>query len=401
VRIGLLILLVGWVVGWWLLWKVPRLHRAGPVEAGSLADCALIIPARNEAHNLPHLLASIEQQHPRPSQVIVVDDGSDDDTPEVARSFPFVTVVPAGALPEGWTGKAWACSQGASVAQATTLVFVDADVTFGPGGLAAVLATLAERGGLVSVQPHHRIERIDERFSALFNIVGVMGVGMASPGRDGRSSAAFGPCLATSADDYRSIGGHGAVRADIVEDLALARAYREEQIAVHAFGGGDEVSFRMYPGGMAELVEGWSKNFATGAGATSVVRLMLTGMWVTAVLASVQFAIEHVTGRGEFSWLDVALVWLAFSVQIGVMLRQLGRFGVLTAVLYPAPALVFVLVFVRSVWLTLVRRRVSWRGRHVPVGGPRGRRTPVPSPSDASGDPDGDGRSAGDEEAAA
>lgn len=118
VRPGLVILSLGWLAGWWLLARVPRLSPpprsgAGPVGRGD--GVSVVIPARNEAENLPHLLGSLARQDLVPEQVIVVDDGSTDDTAAVARAHGAL-VVESATLPEGWTGKSWACMQGTDVA---------------------------------------------------------------------------------------------------------------------------------------------------------------------------------------------------------------------------------------------------------------------------------------------
>ena len=377
-RIGLIILLVGWVGGWWLLWRVPRLRAGAPDDVtgpAEVVDVAVVIPARDEAATLPDLLASLATQTVRPRQVVVVDDGSTDGTAEVAAAFEGVTVVAGAELPEGWTGKSWACHQGVAATDAAVLVLLDADVTLAPGALAAVLAEHERRRGLVSVQPYHRVRRWYEQLSAPFNVIGVMGVGMASPGRDGRTDAAFGPCLVTTRADHAAVGGHEAVRGEIIDDVALGKAYAAAGLPVHALGGGQELAFRMYPGGIGQLVEGWSKNFASGAGATSVLRLALVGVWVTATLSSVRLVGEGIAGVGGRTLVDAAVCWALFAGQQRVLQRQVGSFRWLTALLYPVAMAGFVVVFVRSAWLSLVRRRVAWRGREIPLSHERRWRT--------------------------
>jgi 4,4'-diaponeurosporenoate glycosyltransferase len=389
--------MIGWLVGWWLLWRVPlvgeRSGRSGWRDHGrggvpgtgvdrspgtSLADCSVIIPARNEARSIGILLRSLAAQPQQPLQVIVVDDQSDDGTGALARGFPGVTVVEGEPVPEGWMGKAWACHQGTRLSSGSTLVYLDADVELAPGSLEALVAEHSSRGGLVSVQPFHTMHRAYERLSALFNVVGFMGIGAASPGRDARSRGAYGPALVTSREDYLRVGGHDRVRGEIVEDIALAGAFARAGLPVHTFGGGDAVAFRMYPGGLGQLLEGWSKNVATGAGSVGLGRLFLIGFWLTTLLISVQYVIEQRVGSVDTSVGLVVAVYVLFAVQLGVMLRQLGNFGLLTALLYPGPLGVFILVFVLSVYLTLVRRQVVWRGRRIPLSrSRRGARTHV------------------------
>ena len=359
----------GWLLGWWLLWSVPLVRpgrRTEPVTR------SYIVPARNEADSLPNLLDGLMAMRHDGDEVIVVDDRSTDATPDIAARY-GATVIDAGDLPEGWTGKSWACHRGVEHSTGSVLVFLDADVRVGPGGLDAIAALHAERAGLVSVQPYHETERAYERLSALFNVVAFMGVGAASPPH-GRSHGAFGPCLVTTRADYERVGGHAAVRGDVVEDLALARRFEEAGLPVSVRGGGELVRFRMYPGGVRQLLDGWTKNMATGAGMVPLLRTLATVVWITAMLTTVQWAIETVAGAGPGP-LVLVVGFGAFVVQLRIFFERLGDFEFTWALLYPVLLGVFLVVFARSLWATVVRRSVPWRGRAIPVGRQRRIRT--------------------------
>jgi 4,4'-diaponeurosporenoate glycosyltransferase len=365
------VVLAGWLIGWWLLWRPPRLPRAfddgsGLRQARAQA-CSVVIPARNEASSIGTLLASLARLRVAPGEVVVVDDGSDDDTAAIARSFPGVVVVDGEPLPDGWAGKPWACHQGAAASTGSRLVFLDADVEVADGALDALLDAHDTSGGLLSVQPYHRMRRAYERLSAPFNLVGMMGVGAASLRPARPPHGAFGPCLVTSRAAYEEVGGHRSVRAEVAEDVALARRYVDAGRPVEVRVGGDLISFRMYPDGVRQLIEGWSKNVATGAGSVPFGRLLCIGWWITCLLMTTKLLIEAVTARPGSSVPLAIVAAAAFAVQWAAMLRPLGAFGWATALLFPIPLAVFVAVFARSAYLTVVRRRVAWRGRSIPL----------------------------------
>ncbi len=249
-------------------------------------------------------------------------------------------------------------------------MFLDADTEPGPDLLDRLAAEHARGGGLVSVEPYHRMERGTERLSAFFNIVSWMGIGAASARRRRRVTGAFGPCLAIARTEYRSVDGHRAVRGSVLEDVALARHCRASGLAVRCFGGRGSVQFRMYPDGVRHLIEGWSKNIAAGAGSTPIVRTLLVFAWITATITVATAAlmgsaavVTGATGPSFVVWAFYAL-WV---VQLGVMLRALGNFGVGSVVGFPVGVGVFVLIFLRSMFLTAVRRQVVWKGRSIPV----------------------------------
>jgi len=56
-------------------------------------------------------------------------------------------------LPEGWTGKPWACWQGAQKATGDIFLFLDADTFLEPEGLSRIVSTYLEKGVLSQSSP--------------------------------------------------------------------------------------------------------------------------------------------------------------------------------------------------------------------------------------------------------
>jgi 4,4'-diaponeurosporenoate glycosyltransferase len=353
-----------WSLGWLLLWRVPTLAPA----PGPRPPVTVVVPARDEETNLPVLLDALRPQLTTGDEVIVVDDGSTDGTASVARHH-GATVLTAPPLPPGWQGKSWACHTGAAAAASPVLVFLDADVRLEPGGLDAVVADAVAADGLTSVQPWHEVPRPHERLAALFNVVGLMATGACTPlGDRFPVRGAFGPCLATSAATYRRVGGHAAVAPEPLDDVALAGAYRGAGEPVRVRGGRGTVAFRMYPRGLGQLVEGFTKNIALGARSVGPWGAGGAAAWVAATVAPLVLAASRPA-------LGVA-AYLAVAGQLHVHLRRLGTFGAATALLYALPLVAFLAVFTRSALLVVLRGRVRWKGRDVTVGPGAGLRPP-------------------------
>lgn len=357
------VLLVAGGVPLWLLRDIRTLPPSAPGVGRSVS---VVVPARDEERTLPALLASLEGQPV--DEVAVVDDDSSDGTAAVATAAGVRVVDASRSRPEGWTGKAWACHSGAGATTGDLLLFLDADTVLAPDALERLQAAHDQHGGLVSVQPHHRVVRTYEQASAYFNAVALM-ASAAFTGRRANRPMAFGPCLLTSRAEYDLVGGHRAVRGEILDDVQLARAYDRAGLPVTSFAGTDAVSMRSYPGGAAQLVSGWSKNVASGATAANPLASLATVLWVCAhhvvALGTLGAVVDAFGGRTGTSTVLWVAAWLVTALQLRSVLRTAGSFRWWAWALFPLPLLAFDLVFARSVLLTVVRRSVSWRGRPV------------------------------------
>lgn len=336
-----------------------------PPAVPGLPSMAIIIPARNEEDNLKLLLDSLSRQSLKPREIIVVDDDSSDSTARVALEK-GARLVSLPALPEGWTGKAFACFTGAREASSDLLVFLDADTVLEDDGLEVLCRLYQKIGGLVSVQPYHRMEKPYEKLSAFFNLILFLNMNISSciPGLNSPRGA-FGPCFIFSRADYFALGGHEAIKAEIIEDMALARLARKKGYPVSCFAGRGLITFRMYPGGLNHLIEGWTKNFATGAVKTGPWLFLVTFGWVTGAMSGPVDIIKGLIAGHDLLLRTGVILYLLFSAQIYFFLRPLGNFGLLSVILYPLSLAFFIFIFLRSMVYTHLLGYVRWKGRRV------------------------------------
>ncbi|MBN1420293.1 MAG: glycosyltransferase, partial [Planctomycetes bacterium] len=323
---------------------------------------SVIVPARDEEARLPALLASLQSQGARPLEIIVVDDHSRDHTAELAAGL-GARVIPAPPLPVGWTGKTWACWNGALGAQGEHLLFLDADVALEPGGMERILRLPLAEPGVHSICPWHRVVRPHEGLSAFFNLVMVAGMNaFTALGPRTRGQGLFGQSLLVRKEDYRAAGGHEAVKGHILENLFLARRFVEKGIVTYVRVGRGTLSMRMFPEGPAALIRGWTKAFASGSRATPLAVLAPIAAWLSGAATLPCLApFIPVMGYG----VAAATFYLAYAAQIGWQLRRVGSYSPLVALLYPVPLFFYFAVFFRSAMKARSGQATDWRGRDV------------------------------------
>jgi 4,4'-diaponeurosporenoate glycosyltransferase len=349
-----------WFLGFLFLFRITRCRSSEKEK--SYPSLSIIIPARNEEKTLPILLTSLQNQVSPVDEIIVVVGPSEDNTLKVAERQ-NVIVKQSEPLPEGWLGKPWGCYQGARLAKGEILIFLDADTFVEKDGLKRIVGTYLERGGVITIQPYHKTKRLYEQFSAFFNIIGMAGMGTSTVlGNHVKPVGLFGPCVVMSKKYYLESGGHRQVKKEVVEDLALGGRIKRQKIPISCYGGSGTVSFRMYPNGIGELIDGWSKGFATGAIKTYIPILLATILWIGGSITSTRYFIEALISPRLPSILLWGGAYLGYVVQIFWMLFRVGNFKFYTALFYPIPLLFFIYIFLRSCFLVFVKRSVTWKG---------------------------------------
>jgi 4,4'-diaponeurosporenoate glycosyltransferase len=348
---------LGLAAGFLLMLRVPL---CPPARITADAALSIIIPARNEEANIATLLDSIAQSSLQPYEVIVVDDGSTDRTAEIAQRR-GTRVVPSEDLPRGWTGKTWACHQGAIAAQSNMLLFLDADTRLETDGLERIVAFSQEQGATsaaFSILPYHATKKMYEEFSLFFHLLmamGTSGFGVLSRAR------LFGQSLLISREIYQRSGGHRVVREHILENFALSPHVYAAGSRCVTRGGRGALSMRMFPDGFAQLCESWSKAFADGAAASDPVVLAVSIYWLAAAFSA--FLLLLFSPGSAF--LYPLILYFCFVAQLIYFSRQIGSYRFTTSLFYPVPLVFYFAIFGQSFYRRLFKRAVVWRGREI------------------------------------
>ncbi len=331
-------LLVARGLFWWV--REARLGE-GPATPRRVA---VVIPARDEAAVIGKAVASLAaQEYGGAFEIFVVDDHSTDGTAEAARG---AHVVPARPLPEGWTGKVWAMSEGVRAAETFApdyFLFTDADVVHGPGILSGLVALAEERGyNLASLMVELRCETFAER--ALIPAFVFFFLNLYPP----RTKAgAAGGCMLIRREALERIGGIESIGGELIDDCALARAVKQSGGRVWLGVTSRARSIRGY-GSFAEVGRMIARSAFTELRYST---LALAGTVLGMVMI---YLLPPVLALGFRSW-TAALAWLMMMAAYVPVLRQYRR--------SPMWALALPLVAAFYTGATVVSATNYWTGR--------------------------------------
>lgn len=360
---SLLVIICGWICGKLLLWHIPVCKKSR-VSTTSKETISVIIPARNEEGNIGILLRSLQNQSMQPHEVIVIDDNSSDNT-ETEALTAGAQVYNSSPRPHGWQGKSWACWKGANSAAGSVFLFLDADTELEVDGLESIYQTWVEKGGLLTVEPWHKTKRPYEQLSGFFNLIVYAAMNAFTPLRSSiRPAGGFGPCIMCSRDAYFRSGGHEAIKGKILENIAIAKNAQRSQLPVYCLSGRGTINFRMYPRGFKQLVEGWTKSMATGSADTHIFAKVLIYFWIGSALTAAG-RLFSIHSSSPHQTTAILVSYAAFVFQIFGMLKQVGSFSFVTALIYPLHILFFTFIFFRSLIFSSILRKLSWKGREI------------------------------------
>jgi hopene-associated glycosyltransferase HpnB len=354
--------------GFWKVWRLGAPERPLDSVRGPVA---VVIPARDEAEFISSTVQSLlEQRSVEPLHIFVVDDHSSDRTAESAlraaddiNHAAWVSVISGRELPSGWTGKLWAMRQGIDAAMKLDpmyLLLTDADIRHSPDNV-ATLAGIAEAGNydLVSFMVKLQCNSIAERllippfvffFFLLYPPAWI---------RDPRRSmaGAAGGCMLIRPEALCTAGGIAAIRNQIIDDCAMAKAVKQSGGRVWLGVSADTSSQRAY-GSFAEIEKMIARtafNQLQHSGpllAGAIVGLVITYLLPVALILT--------TNR----WLIIlgACSWMLMAMAYAPMVRFYGL-NLLWALTLPFSAFFYMTSTVHSALKFWAGRGGEWKGR--------------------------------------
>lgn len=276
----LLLFLASLVIVWWVvvIARLARMLSTGlslrrglqePVEDHLVS---IVVPAHNEERVIGDCLDSLLAQRWGRLQIIVVADRCTDGTESIVadrvNKDDRVTLIRNTDCPESWAGKCHAARIGAEHAEGDWVVFVDADTQADPDLLRAAMGEAQRRDTallslLTDLVSTHWFERSTQPVAsmALMSLYPPDRVN-----RDDRGKTfANGQFMLFNRDWYEQVGGHAAVKDDLLEDIAFARAVCDAGGRVNILQADGLLLCSMY-GSHEDFLRGWMRIFLEASG---------------------------------------------------------------------------------------------------------------------------------------
>ena len=326
---------------------------------------SVLIPARNEAHNIGNALMSLRQQTYDNLEILVLDDFSMDDTVAVITSYQQddsrIRILTGQELPSGWTGKNWACHQLSQQAQGVYLLFTDADNYYTNDAVEKTIGWMQKLNvSLFSAFPQQITRTLGEKLVVpVYDtfVYSLLPLWLTYYVKFPSLAAANGQWIAFTRDGYDRIGGHVSVKNQIVEDTELARLAKQKGEKVITATGAHAVMGRMYHS-WSEVFNGFSKN-AFGLMGYKTLPFLLFQLTFFALYILPWFVI----------WYEPLRVAGASAIVRGMVIR------LIMALKYKQPIVVSTLLNPVSIGATLLiglnsfyrylRGSILWKDRHV------------------------------------
>lgn len=356
-----------------VVWNIVVLRKTNitGLRDDELPFVSVLVPLRNEESNAEGCLRSLLSQEYQNYELIVLDDNSEDKTPDILeklkKEYPSLIVLKGKTLPEGWTGKTYACKQLADHAKGEWLLFTDADTRHYPNSVKLAIETaISKEADLLTLFPKTIMKTLPEKIimpMLFFTVFTLLPLYFVSKKGFTSFSMGMGPYMLFKRQAYDKIGGHGEVKQALVEDVWLARKIKERGLKLIIADGKEMAKIRMY-GSFKEIWSGFSKNIFAGFDYSAP--LLFTVILVFIALFFLPFVFWFVN---LFYFSDFNEIILLLTVQvvvlylIKILLAFRFNLGILSTVLHPVGAILIPVIAINSWRWIASGRGARWKNR--------------------------------------
>jgi glycosyltransferase involved in cell wall biosynthesis len=337
------------------------LQRFPKINQNSNQLVSVLIPARNEEKNIPGLLDDLQNQDFENIEIIVFNDHSTDQTETIVNSFAEkdkrIKLIKSEGLPEGWLGKNHACYNLAKHANGKYFLFLDADVSVAKNIIHQTLAFSEKyKLGLLTIFPMQIMKTIGEKISvpnmnyillSLLPLILVRKTGFPS------IAAANGQFMLFNAEVYEKMQPHKKLKKSKVEDIEIARYFKQNKITVACLTGTPSITCRMYSD-VREAIQGFSKNVIMFFGSSFVLAILF---WL---LTTFGFIVILTSFSPLIFWIFLVIIFITRAI-ISVVSKQ----PVFQNILLIIPQQIILGIFIYQAFINKFKKQHIWKDRNI------------------------------------
>ena len=336
----------------------PQLRNVPTSYEGLIS---VLIPVRNEEHNIRYILNDLINQEYQNIEILVFDDESVDNSAalinEFAKRDSRIRLISSKGLPSGWLGKMHACHVLSQEANGEYFLFMDADVRVRENAIMKAVAYMQKHSpGLLSVFPKQVMKTTGEWLSVPtmnYILLSLLPLIFVRYSMFSSLSAANGQFMLFQASRYKTFLPHEKMKTNPVEDIAIARLFKKNHIRIACLVGDETIRCRMYTRFDA-AVHGFSKNITAFFGNSFLIAVLF---WL-------------VTSAGFIAVLSylpvkIFILYLIFYLLIRVMVSLVSRQSVLLNLVFIIPQQIAIGIFIVHAFINTISNRYLWKGRYI------------------------------------
>lgn len=332
---------------------------------------SVLIPARNEEQNIKTCLKSVQRQDYPNFEVVVLDDNSTDRTYQIVERIAAkdkrVRLIKGKPLAPGWAGKPFACYQLAENGKGSWLLFIDADTTCERHMLRSTLKVALDLDlSLLSGFPRQMAESLPEKLALpmmYFFLMTWLPLWWLHRSLGHRPSITIGQFLLFRKDEYWRIGGHGAVKDRIIEDVWLGvetvrHGGRHEAIDLSTV-----FYCRMYRD-VGAMWEGFVKWIYSIAALSPVVIVAMLAAAFVFYMAPFYWVLNgFLSASAPTDWRFIAVFQIGMILLMRWLVERHFRQSLLSTFLHPLGISFWFTAGVYGLWREIVGLGVRWKER--------------------------------------
>jgi len=344
----------------------------------------ILIPAYNEELNIYNCLKALSEVNKpcKTFKILVVDDSSTDNTYNSAleckkkyfKQNHEIEIISAGERPteKNWIGKNWACYKGSKEVNSDWILFIDADVIIGRNCIYnALIKSSKDDIDLLSLAPKINCNCISEwMVQPIMTSLLMLGFPIFKT-NDAKNKDTFaaGPFMLFKKKSYDLIGGHLETYNQVVEDLALAKKIKSNNLKLNFSIAINDISINMYKN-LNSLIEGWSKNWFLGLeknllkslSASTFVFLLYSFPWLLFLTSLVRIAF---TDNPKTNFLILIISFISIIINGLKRLILKIKFNIPNDYWFLNSIGGFIVIYISflSIYRTITGNGWTWKGR--------------------------------------